>query len=110
MSQENETINLFAQTKDLVFMGERLSGDPEVLHEVQDWAGLPVNRPQIQKVLEYVPKVFPEDWVSPDGFDELGEEQQRAFMEVLRLGIVQITGQYIQTIIRLGISFRDNHQ
>ena len=106
---EQQPKNLFEQTKNLVFLGERLSGEPEILHEIQDWANAPVARVQIRRILEYVPIPFPEDWKSPDGFDELSPDQLKAFMDILSGGAVQLVGQDLETIIKLGVFYRDKY-
>lgn len=102
-----EIINLFDQTKDLKLFGERISGEPEVLHEVQDWALVPANRGQIRKVLEFVPETFPEDWQSPEGYDELTPEQKVAYWEIAKDGISPLDGYSIQRIIEYGVCFRE---
>ncbi len=106
MSQE---LNLFEQTKNLEFIGERLSGEPEILHEIQEWAGLPTSRSQIQRVLEYVPRVFPEDWKSPEDFHQLTPKQQRAYLDIARVGPFRLTGPDIELVIKLGAGFRDHY-
>ncbi|MFH1500357.1 MAG: hypothetical protein ABIE22_00225, partial [archaeon] len=71
--------NLFEQTEGLHIMGERLGGEAEILYEIEEqfrrqdeWA-YPIIRNQIKGILEMVPGVFPIDWVSPEGFDEMTE-------------------------------------
>lgn len=110
LEPEMETPSLFDQTKGLAVMGERLSGDPEVLHEIQDMTELPIAREQIKTILRCVPDIFPEDWQSPEDFKELSDDQKRTYFEINKnAGIFRLTGPDIQTIIELGIAFRETH-
>lgn len=108
--QESELENLFDQTKNLKGpLGERLSGDPEVLHEIQDWMEYGMSRPQIQKILEYVPSAFLEDWKSPKEFDELNDKEKEAYKEIMKIGPLGIPGPFIQKVIEFGINYRNKY-
>lgn len=108
--RENTAPSLFDQTKDFYKWGERLSGDAEILHEIQDEVALPACRPQIQKVLESVPDVFAEDWESPESFSELSAQQQEVYREIAQIGPVPLTGPEIQAIIECGVTFKNRPQ
>lgn len=105
--------NLFEQTKDLKNIGQRLSGEPEVLHDLEDQFRLmdsfPIVRRQIQAILEYVPSVFPEDWASPESYDDLTSEQKEAYAKIYRKGIFQCPGPVIQEVIELAVKYRTAH-
>jgi hypothetical protein len=101
--------NLFEQTKSLKFIGKRLSGEPEVLHEIQYWVDYGMSRDQIKIILEYVPSVFPEDWKSPDSYDEMSEKERKAYDDIMKIGPLGIPGPYIQRVIELGIDFRNRY-
>jgi len=104
---------LFDQTNDLEIIGGRLSGDPEIVHEIEDHfrqvQHYPIIRPQIKKILELVPLVFPEDWKSPKGYDELDSRQQEAYAEIAKAGIAQCPGPVIQRVIELAVLYRDKY-
>lgn len=108
---EDKLENLFEQIKNIRIIGERLSGEPEILHEIEDYFRnvefYPTIRDQIRKVLEYVPSIFPEDWKSPGGFDELNFKQQEAYKDIARSGITICRGPIIQRIIELAVEYRD---
>ncbi len=111
MNNKTKTIdNLFEQTKNLRGpLGERLSGEPEVLHEIQDWVDYGMSRAQIQRILEYVPSVFLEKWKSPDGFDKLNETEKKAYMDIMNIGPLGVTGPVIQRVIELGVEYRSKY-
>lgn len=99
--------SLFEQTKDMVIYGDRLSGEPEILHEVQDLVTAGVSRPQIQEILEAVPSVFPENWQSPDSYSKLTFEQKKAYVRIAKIGPFRLIGPEIQEIIETAIEVRD---
>ncbi|HBB65307.1 MAG TPA: hypothetical protein DCZ84_01550 [Candidatus Vogelbacteria bacterium] len=107
--------SLFQQVEHLESLGARLSGEAEVLHEIEDYFYFrqvefyPIVRDQIEKILEFVPDVFPEDWKSPDGYDELTPQQQQAYREIAKAGLQACPGPVIQKVIELAIEFRKNH-
>ncbi len=101
--------NLFEQTKDIEFIGERLSGEPEVLHEAQMWCNGGITRDQIKRILEYAPLVFPENWKSPDSYAELNEQQKEAYQEIAKEGIFPCPGPLIQQVIEHAVYFRDTY-
>src|SRR3989344_497103 len=88
MKNKQTIETLFDQTKDLRVIGARLSGESEIVHEIEDHFRqvefYPIIRNQIRRILEYVPSVFPEDWKSPDGYDELNTQQQGAYREIAK--------------------------
>lgn len=102
--------NLFEQTKELRGpLGPRISGDPEVLHEVRDWIGNGMSRAQIKKILEYVPEVFPYDWKSPEGFDELNDKEKEAYKEIAKIGPFEMPGPVIQRVIKSGVEYHKKY-
>ena len=111
MNNKTKTIgNLFEQTKNLRGpLGERLSGEPEILHEIQDWVGYGISRAQIQRILEYIPSVFPEKWKSPDGFDKLNEIEKKAYIDIMNSGPLNVPGPVIQSVIELGVDYRNRY-
>lgn len=100
-----EVPSLFDETKDIVIIGARLSGEPEIVHEIEDYmratSDYPIVRDQIKLILTFVPLVFPKDWKSPEGFDEMTDRQQKAFMVIHEAGtrLGQLTGPVIQEVI-----------
>ena len=99
--------NLFEQIKNIEIIGERLSGEPEIFHEMQMWLGITgLVRDQIQRILEYTPSVFPEDWKSPERYGELSEEQKKAYRDIAEHGIFQCSGSVIQKVIEQGIYYK----
>ena len=106
--------SLFDQVKDLEGpLGPRLSGEPEILHEIEDYFRqvefYPVVRDQIRRILEYVPKVFPENWESPEGFDQLNQKQQEAYRDIAQTGLQGCPGPIIQQVIKLGLDYRQKY-
>lgn len=105
--------SLFQQVEHLEFIGARLSGEAEVLHEIEDYFRqvefYPIVRDQIKKILELVPSVFPENWQSPDGYDELLPEQQQAYREIARAGLQACPGPVIQKIIEQALEFKKQY-
>ncbi len=104
--------SLFQQVEHLEFIGSRLSGEAEVLHEIEDYFRriefYPIVRDQTKKILELVPEVFSEDWKSPDGYDELAPQQQQAYREVAEAGLQACPGPIIQKVIELALEFKKN--
>ncbi len=92
-------------------MGPRLSGEPEVLHEIQEALkkqGLPIGRNQIQIILENVPNVFPKDWQNPESFDQLTDVQKETGLRITGANpIIPIYGDTIQRVIEEAISYRE---
>ncbi|MBI4101069.1 hypothetical protein HY441_01170 [Candidatus Microgenomates bacterium] len=107
------TPDLFEQTKDLTIVGERLSGEAEILHEIEDYFRMvefyPIVRDQIQGILESVPRIFPEDWQSPESFDDLDENQQDAYLRIAKAGLQPCPGPIMQKVIELAIELRARH-
>ena len=114
MKNKQTIETLFDQTKDLRVIGARLSGESEIVHEIEDHFRqvefYPIIRNQIRRILEYVPSVFPEDWKSPDGYDELNTQQQGAYREIAKEGLQPCPGPIIQKVIELAIRYRNNPQ
>jgi len=102
--------NLFEKTKNLEIIGERLSGEPEILHEIEEdfrnTEQIPIVREQIKRILQYVPGVFPEGWKSPEGFDKLSELEKKAYTDIRKKGLFQIPGPIIQKTIELAVEYR----
>lgn len=102
--------SLFNQTKDLKIIGERLSGEPEIVHEIEDYFRqvefYPITRNQIRAILEHVPITFPEDWKSPEGYNELTSKQKQAYADIAKKGVYACTGPVIQRVIELAIDYR----
>ena len=95
-------------------LGPRLSGEPEVLHEIQDWMqggedGILCSRDQVKLVLSSVPTTFPDDWKSPEGFEELNEAQKAAYLQITQAGFMRLTGPQIQLIIEMGVDYRKRY-
>jgi hypothetical protein len=105
--------SLFDQTKNLVIRGARLSGEPEILHEIEDYYRkyefFPIVRDQIRAILELVPATFPEGWRSPRAYADLNDVERRAHTDIARKGIVEIPGPVIQRVIELGIDYRGRY-
>ena len=104
--------NLWSQVQKLEGpQGPRLSGEPEVLHEIQEHfrrQGVVISRIQIQIILESVPEIFSEDWENPGSFDQLSEEQQeRGFQITDANPKVPIYGDTVQKIIEEAVFYRD---
>lgn len=104
--------NLWSQVETLEGpQGSRLSGESEVLHEIQDFfssQGVPISRIQIQIILESVPEVFPEDWKNPESFDQLSELQKEIGLKISDANPkVPIYGDMVQKIIEEAILYRD---
>ena len=91
--------------------GPRLSGEPEIVHEIQDHLReleVPISRIQIQIILENVPDVFPEDWQDPGTFDKLSEEQREVGHKIAEANkVVPIYGIQVQKVIEFAVSYRN---
>ncbi len=102
--------SLFQQVEHLEFTGARLSGEAEVLHEIEDYfrqvESYPIVRDQIKKILEFVPTIFPEDWESPDNYDELILQQQQAYHDIAKAGLQICPGPIIQKVIEQALEFK----
>lgn len=113
MGKKQTLENLFEQTKNLERIGARLSGEPEIVHDIEDYFRqvefYPIVRDQIKTILEFVPSVFPEDWKSPEGYDELNSEQQEAYMKIAENGIRGCPGPIIQRVIELTVEYRNKY-
>lgn len=106
--------SLFEQTKNLEIIGERLSGEPEILHEIEDYFRLPeshypVVRYQIKRILQYVPSTFPENWKSPKSFEKLDEKQKKAYEDIAKHGLQAIPCPIIQKTIELAVEYRGKY-
>jgi hypothetical protein len=92
-------------------MGPRLSGEPEILHEIQDTLkheGISIGKNQIRIILESVPEIFPEEWKNPGTFEQLSDVQQEAGYRITGDNPqVPIYGETVQRAIEEAISFRD---
>lgn len=102
--------NLFEELKDMRIIGERLSGEPEILHEIEDYFRqcefYPIIRNQIRRILEYVPSVFPEGWKSPDDYAHLTPAQQDAYIDIAKQGSIAIPGPVIEKVVALGLTYK----
>jgi len=101
-------LTLWDEVKELVIIGERLSGDPEILHEIEDVIrveGSVANRSQIHKVLESVPHIFSEEWVSPEDYNGLTPTQKIIYAQLANSGI-RLKGPEIQKIIETAIQYK----
>ena len=105
--------SLFQQVEHLEPHGGCLSGEPEVLHDIEDYFRMvepyPIIRDQTRKILEFVPGVFPEDWQSPGGYDELNRQQRQAYLEIADAGIQVCPGPVIQKVIKLALQYREQY-
>ena len=63
----------------------------------------------VAKILEFVPGVFPEDWQSPGGYDELNRQQRQAYLEIADAGIQVCPGPVIQKVIKLALQYREQY-
>jgi len=100
---------LWDEVKESTITGERLSGEPEILHEIEDImriGGSFANRSQIKKVLEAVPYIFPENWVSPESFNDLTSAQKIIYTQLANLGVCHLTGLEIQKIIETALQYK----
>jgi len=113
MSVRQTLDNLFEQTKNLEHIGARLSGEPEIVHDIEDHFRqvefYPIVRDQIKTILELVPSVFPEDWESPEGYDELNPQQREAYVKIARNGLKACHGPVIQKVIELAVDYRTKY-
>lgn len=114
IAQDSKLEDLFNQTKDLDGpLGGRLSGDSEILHEIEDYFRqvefYPIIRNQIKTILEFVPSVFPENWKSPEGYDELNSQEQKAYRKIAENGMRGCPGPIIQKVIELGLDYRNKY-
>lgn len=114
ITQGNKLENLFEQTRDLQGpLGPRLSGEPEIVHEIEDHFRqvefYPIVRDQVKKILEFVPSVFLENWKSPEGYEELNPQQQEAYKEIIKSGLQACPGPVIQKVIELAVDYRDKY-
>jgi len=103
---------LWDEVKELVIIGERLSGEPEILHEIEDrlrQEGSTANRAQIRKVLESVPHIFPEDWKSPEDYNSLTPQQKAIYLQLTGLGF-RLTGLEIQRVIELALQYKSDRK
>jgi hypothetical protein len=107
--------NLFEQTKNLSLIGQRLSGEPEVLHEIEDYFRQPgkyecITRDQIKRILQYVPGVYPKNWKFPENgdFGKLSEKEKQAWINIEKEGIsgIGISGRVIQKTIELALEYK----
>lgn len=101
---------LYDQVKGLVRFGPRISGQPEVLHDIEDMCrantSIPIVMDQIKMILELVPATFPEDWKSPDSYEELPPDQQTAYQEIGQNGLTCCPGPVIECVIRYAVAYR----
>lgn len=106
--------NLFEQTKNLERIGERLSGEAEILHDIEDYFRnvefYPVVRDQIKRILQYVPSVFPEEWKSPESFEKLNEKEKQAYKDIAKNGVKCAPGPIIQKVIELAVEYKDKYK
>ena len=113
MTERQTLDNLFEQTKNLELIGARLSGESEVVHDIEDYFRqvefCPIVRDQIKTILEFVPAVFPEDWKSPDGYDKLNPQQQEAYVKIAKNGLQGCPGPVIQRVIELAVDYRTQY-
>ena len=113
MSVRQTLDNLFEQTKNLEHIGARLSGEPEIVHDIEDHFRqvefYPIVRDQIKTILEFVPSVFPENWKSPEGYYGLNPQQQEAYVKIARNGLRACPGPVIQRVIELAVDYRTRY-
>jgi len=107
-----ERLNLWNQVEGLEGpFGPRLSGEPEIVHEAQDFLrelGIPISRIQIQIILKNVPEVFPEDWQDPGTFDQLSDKQKEVGYKIAEVNpVVPIYGVGVQKVIEFAVSYRN---
>ena len=107
-----EKSNLWSQVEGVEGpFGPRLSGEPEIVHEVQDFLKrkkIPISRVQVQIILESVPEIFPEDWKNPGTFDQLSDKQKEAGYRITGANpIVPIYGGTVQEVIKFAVSYRN---
>jgi len=106
--------SLFEQTKSLERVGERLSGEPEIIHDIEDYCRQTetclIVRDQIKRILQYVPSVFPENWKSPNSFKQLSKTEKTAYTDIAKNGLTQIPGPIIQKVIELGVEYKTKRE
>lgn len=106
--------NLFKQVEGLQRIGPRLSGEAEVLHDIEDYfrscSSFPIVRNQIRVILELVPDAFAENWQSPETYEEMTEPEKQAYAKIARSGLLACPGPYIQAVIELAVQFREKYQ
>lgn len=121
MSETQET--LYDQIKDIHLYGPRLSGEPEVVHEIEDiWRcnpdapehNYPLIRDEISALLNAVPDPFPQDWEAPDSFEELTEKQRKELANIMLVNPLchhfdrVMVLHWYQRVISEAIVFRNN--
>lgn len=101
--------SLMERAKPYEELDARLSDDPGILFDVQDairlLTGFPIVRSQIRLILESCPSIFPEDWQSPDGYDDLSLPQKECYARIAQAGLFQCPGPIIEETIRQGKSY-----
>ncbi len=107
-----ETPNLWSQVENVEGpFGPRLSGEPEIVHETQDFLreqGIPISRAQIQIILESVPDVFPEGWLDPGTFEQLSDKQKEVGYKIIEANPkVRVYGLGVQKVIEFAVSYRN---
>lgn len=105
-------LSLWSQTENLKGpLGSRLSGDAEVLHEIQNLFsrnGCTIGRNQIKIILESVPEIFPEDWENLEDFSALSAPQKEAGYRIAGDNPqVPIYGDSVQRVIEAAVLYRD---
>ena len=102
--------NLFEETKDLKIRGERISGEPEIVHEIEDYFRetefYPIGRKQIRVILEASPSIFPYDWKSPRSLKGFDKEQREAYDMIADSGFTACPGPVIEKVISLAIEYK----
>lgn len=75
----SDTKTLYDQVKDIEIIGARLSGEPEVVHEIERWwrtnKDYPLIRDEIVAILQNCPNPFPMNFRAPKSAQELDPAQ-----------------------------------
>lgn len=101
---------LFDQVKNVWIQGPRLSGEPEVLHEIEGYfrSYLPyaITRDQIKLILESVPMPLPWGWKSPKAYADLNSAERELYAKIEHCGVYACPGPIIEKVIELGTALR----
>ena len=78
----------------------------EIICEIQNYFPDSITQRQIQTILEFVPKVFPENCENLDNYNKFTLQQQKAYQKIAREGFFPCPDHVIQKVIKLALEFR----
>lgn len=81
-----DTKTLYDEVKGIEIIGARLSGEPEVVHEIEDWwranKEYPIIRDEIVVILQNCPNPFPMNFRAPQNAQGLTPHQFKVMEEI----------------------------